>query len=586
MKPNNVSMIRFAILQLLVVVVVVSVRLVPSSFHDEMMMANEQKQQYNVLVDVPVNNNNNYYNVFVQGDREQQLRRRLEPQQQQEEAQVENNSNNTATNDDNDNDASTGSNSHKIVSLPLLDGPLPTDLYSGLLKANEEGDKKLFYWLVAPEGGEDTAPLVIWLNGGPGCSSSDGFFLENGPLMFSEDNKLVPNEHSWHKLPAWVLYIDQPVGTGLSYSKKKIYPKNDDEIDADFVYFLEEFFLFHKDKFLVEENKVKVPIYFTGESHAGHYIPSMMDYILKKQQQENNNSNRVTMSLGGAAIGNGWIDPYYQYGVSDMAYSLGWIDMAQKSYLDKKEKECQIQIAEKNNYNYSPCYELLDIVVDQAYGGNSDKKVSIYDVTKSESRNAPRTFPEGHRTIEYYLGGKRSKNNLVSLPDVQFKDVLEAIHATESLEVGGMTYQECTDPPYFALQHQDGLGVMDQITSLLENNIPMFFFNGMNDLICNHIGTEKALLHSLKWSKIKDWSAAVRSIWNTQQQQEHPVAAYVQQYQNLMYMKIPNSGHMFIKDQPQVALEMMKQFIQHHSFDVTVQNIQKDTYDQIQTLTC
>ena len=55
---------------------------------------------------------------------------------------------------------------------------------------------------------------------------------------------------------------------------------------------------------------MKRPFYFSGESHAGHYIPSMMNYILDRNKEE---ENEVKVILSGAAIGNGWMDPYHQY---------------------------------------------------------------------------------------------------------------------------------------------------------------------------------------------------------------------------------------------------------------------------------
>jgi len=559
----------FLLLLLALVVLVSSVRVVPSSIRVE---DEQQQQQYNVVAGVPPQDD-----IFVQQN-VQLLRRRLQNSEDDNNSTVTATATATAT--------SMSPPTHKIVSLPLLD-KLPTDLYSGLLKASEDGDKNFFYWLVAPEDDatKASAPLLIWLNGGPGCSSSDGFFLEHGPLKFVKDEntqewKLAPNEYSWHKAPAWVLYVDQPVGTGLSYTRSKSnYPKNDDEVNVDFHYFLEEFFLFHRDKFMGDDgtDKVKNQIYFSGESHAGHYIPSMMDYILKKTD------GRVSMVLGGAAIGNGWIDPYNQYGVGDMAYGRGFIDLAQKSFLWKKEKECQLQIS-NGNYNFAGCYQLLDTIVDQSYGGDQTQTIaSMYDVTKAEKRGVPRSFPIGHNLIEFYLGGEKGAYP-GDLPSVDFHDVLVAIHAMETLEVGQL-YKECTDPPYFALQHQDGLGVTAQISTLLENNIPMLFFNGMNDLICNHMGTEKALM-KLTWSKIKDWTTAVRATWGTAAPDLQP-EAYVQQYQNLMYLKIPNSGHMVANDQPQFALAMMKQFLRSQSFqeNVSVQTIGKDTA-QIEALTC
>ena len=152
----------------------------------------------------------------------------------------------------------------------------------------------------------------------------DGLWLENGPLRLKlgENGWTIDiNEHSWHNA-AYMLYVDQPVGTGLSYSKDKNWCKNDFEVNRDFHYFLEEFFLFHSDKFLKPDISagpaqwtLMRPFYFSGESHAGHYIPSMMDFILQRNDGKLPPSEangliplRVNIQCSGAAIGNGWID--------------------------------------------------------------------------------------------------------------------------------------------------------------------------------------------------------------------------------------------------------------------------------------
>ena len=118
----------------------------------------------------------------------------------------------TTTSDDPD--------SHLVTALPLLpEGSFTTRHWAGHLPASGDGsDKKIFYWLFEPSTGsqsDDNTPLILWLNGGPGCSSMDGLWLENGPFRLKPQGgawSIDVNEFSWHNAPAWTLYVDQPVG--------------------------------------------------------------------------------------------------------------------------------------------------------------------------------------------------------------------------------------------------------------------------------------------------------------------------------------------------------------------------------------
>ncbi len=83
-----------------------------------------------------------------------------------------------------------------------------------MLEVDSKNNGHLFYWYFEAETKPETAPLLIWLNGGPGCSSMDGLFLELGPFRVVNDKGAVEtNPYSWHKV-ANMLFIDQPVGTG------------------------------------------------------------------------------------------------------------------------------------------------------------------------------------------------------------------------------------------------------------------------------------------------------------------------------------------------------------------------------------
>lgn len=59
----------------------------------------------------------------------------------------------------------------------------------------------MWFWFFEARNNSDTAPLVLWLNGGPGCSSMIGLFQEHGPCTFNDggsEPKLNPN--SWNNV--------------------------------------------------------------------------------------------------------------------------------------------------------------------------------------------------------------------------------------------------------------------------------------------------------------------------------------------------------------------------------------------------
>ncbi|EJK64554.1 hypothetical protein THAOC_14709 [Thalassiosira oceanica] len=422
----------------------------------------------------------------------------------------------------------------------------------------------------------DEVPLILWLNGGPGCSSMDGLWLENGPLRLKPGQNswtIEINPYSWHRAPAWTLYVDQPVGTGLSFSRKGKYCKNDFEVNRDFHYFLEEFLLLHKDKFLSENSQsaeyvLRTPFYFSGESHAGHYIPSMMDFILQRNEgglaDRGLTPMRVEIPLSGAAIGNGWTDPYHQYAAADAAFGAGLIGSAQRASLEDKERQCQSKL-KSGVYKSGICFALLDDIVDESSGRSGHSVVSQYDTRLWESKGASRDFPHGHKTVETYLSGSGHRSTSPPL-NINYKDVLKAIHATEAIDAG-QQYEECTDPPYLALSHQDGLGVVDELVRVLDHKSKphILFFNGINDLICNHVGNEK-MLNSLPWSQTSQFVMAQRHAWLAAGVSsgekinyiEGRPDGYVKEQDNLSFLKVIESGHMVPMDQPAVALSMVR----------------------------
>ncbi|KAF5932774.1 hypothetical protein HYC85_028945 [Camellia sinensis] len=164
--------------------------------------------------------------------------------------------------------------------------------FSGYVTVDDKKQKSLFYYFVEAEFDPFSKPLVLWLNGGPGCSSLGvGAFSENGPFR-PNGQVLVKNEYSWNR-EANMLYLETPVGVGFSYSTdaSSYEAVSDQQTARDNLVFLQRWFLkfpqyLHRDLFI------------TGESYAGHYIPQLAKLMTEFNQKEK------LFNLKGIALGN------------------------------------------------------------------------------------------------------------------------------------------------------------------------------------------------------------------------------------------------------------------------------------------
>ncbi len=109
------------------------------------------------------------------------------------------------------------------------------------IEVDHEHNGHLFFWLFHNRHIANRQRLVIWLNGGPGCSSMDGALMEVGPYRLKDDKTLRYNDGSWDEF-ANLLFVDQPVGTGFSYANTNSYLHELNEMADSFMVFLEKFF--------------------------------------------------------------------------------------------------------------------------------------------------------------------------------------------------------------------------------------------------------------------------------------------------------------------------------------------------------
>ena len=219
--------------------------------------------------------------------------------------------------------------------------------------------------------------------------------------------------------------------------------------------------------------------------------------------------------MRGIALGNPWIEPKYQYDVSDFAYGLGFISKSQLNLLKQKEKQCH-ELLSKARYNQHICTSLLDEVID-ASTLRGQSKLVMYD---SRGFASSSSFPPQHEAVERYL----------NRPDVR-----AALHVSSCPH----KFAECTDPPYNALLRWEGLGSSKALASVLDRDVSVLVFSGVHDVICNHIGVEKAI-RNLKWKSRKTWLQSSTTLWLLD---KRPVG-YITSHANLHNLKVLDAGHM------------------------------------------
>ncbi|KAJ0791776.1 putative carboxypeptidase D [Helianthus annuus] len=180
-------------------------------------------------------------------------------------------------------------NSDEIVNLPDQP-PANFKQFAGYIPIDDDAQQRfMFYYFVEAESDPSSKPLVLWFNGGPGCSSvGAGAFVEHGPFKPKGD-VLVKNNCSWNK-EANMLYLETPAGVGFSYSLDKSYytSANDVHTAGDNLVFLEKWF----EKYREYKDR---DFYIMGESYGGHYVPQLATLIVH---------SKAKINLKGIALGN------------------------------------------------------------------------------------------------------------------------------------------------------------------------------------------------------------------------------------------------------------------------------------------
>jgi vitellogenic carboxypeptidase-like protein len=386
--------------------------------------------------------------------------------------------------------------------------------FSGYFTVNKTLESNIFFWFFPAQPIDANAPLLVWLQGGPGSSSLFGLFSEQGPILVDQGGKLHPREITWNS-KYHLLFIDQPVGTGYSFTKSEDgYVRNEDEVARDLYAMLTQFFV-------VYHEYAQSPFYVTGESYGGKYVPA----IVYKIHVENPEA-KIKINLKGMAIGDGLIDPYNEWDYGSVMYQVGLIDERQLEYVNLQTRLARNAIELKQ---YLLAYALFGQILDEFYT-NATGLNDIYDYLLTQSE------PE----FDYYV------------PWVTANENRRKIH------VGNLTYND-GDAVGQALANDVMQSIVGKVAIIANNNYKILIYNGLLDII---IASSLTMdwVDKMEWQYANELRSAERKIWKVKDDDKE-VAGYIKQSHSFFLAWVRNAGHMVPSEQPRAAFDLIDRFI-------------------------
>jgi len=399
--------------------------------------------------------------------------------------------------------------------------PYAAKFNTGYITVNNSTQSKIFYVLY-PAGGasnpsasfSNNAPLILWLQGGPGCSDATGNYGEIGPFTIDlQSGKLkpVPQNFNWNDKYN-LLFVDSPVGVGFSVSGNER-PNN----AMDTVRYLQVFLI----RFFQIYSTLKMnDFYIFGESYAGHYIPALATVIT-----QNNTNNQIR--LKGIGVGDGWTDAYSQLAsFSDYAFSTSNLDDRSRNQVLVYEHIAREAIKAGNYSGATAVFDQLTEYITDLNDGVSPYNFEVY------------TGEDSH--YPGWLNSAEVKRAYGVDPSVSFKDCVD------------QTYMDFyPDISYSYIGNYSYL-----LTQTIIPNFRVLLYSGQNDIIVNTVGSYN-FIKSINWSGNQGFINSKKKLLTA----DSKVIGNFKTYKALTFAVIYNAGHMVPTDQPKSAKVMLDKFI-------------------------
>ncbi|XP_021892585.1 serine carboxypeptidase-like 40 [Carica papaya] len=390
------------------------------------------------------------------------------------------------------------------------------DHYAGYVTVDDKAGKALFYYFAESPNNSSTNPLVLWLNGGPGCSSFGyGAMTELGPFRVNSDGKtLFRNKYAWNNV-ANVIFLESPAGVGFSYSNtSSVYNQTGDASTANDAYI---FLINWLERFPQYKSR---DFYITGESYAGHYVPQLAYTILLN----NKNANQTLINLKGIAIGNAWID--------DTTSLLGVYDYIWSHALNSDETHRGILLnCDFLTWNISDkCFQFL-------YQSDIEEgNIDYYNIYAPLCLSSPSNSSSPGSVDNFDPCSPDYVYNYLNTAEVQ-----KALHAKS-------TYWTFCRRFYW---NDSPTTILPIIKYLMANNIRVWVYSGDTDSVVP-VTSSRYSINTLNLPIKAAWRP-----WYTSQE----VGGYVVDYEGLTFVTVRGAGHEVPSYQPERSLTMISSFL-------------------------
>ncbi|KAM9482205.1 lysosomal protective protein isoform 2-T2 [Clarias gariepinus] len=444
----------------------------------------------------------------------------------------------------------------EIKSLPGLSKQPSFKQYSGYLTVAD--NKHLHYWFVESQKDPARSPVVLWLNGGPGCSSLDGLLTEHGPFLIQDDGATLQyNPYSWNMI-ANVLYLESPAGVGFSYADDKKYATNDSEVSMNNYLALKEFF-----RLFPEYSKNE--LFLTGESYGGIYIPTLAERVLEDS----------SLNLQGIAVGNGLSS--YELNDNSLVYFAYYHGLLGESLWATLQKYC-CKNGTCNFYNNpdASCSDAVSQTQQIVYSSG----LNIYNLYADCAGGVPySTRVENDRLVTYDLGNNFINHKWTHAWNRKLRTVRSVIKSVKLDPpcVNSTSSAMYLNNPYVKSALHISPNALDWEICSAEVNLNynrlymdvkkqylkilgamkyrVLVYNGDTDMACNFLGDEWFV------ESLQQEVQVQRRAWLYNNGETQQIGGFVKEFSNLTFLTVKGSGHMVPTDKPIAAYAMFSRFI-------------------------